>query len=260
MPDFVETFFNNYGATSLGAADASFANKVYLGTQKVKSEKVVSPTGVEYTSAPSKKDVTETIAQAKARYLVDATLQTKWVNTLRKNGFDADPIQARALWDLSVDGASDWYATSNGQQKVTPEQYLGWYASGKTKGKGEGNLPTRQIYEVRKEDIEADINDIAMRTLGRTIVDTDKNSEWYKNLVNGVSELYSKGTVTSTKQTVNPKTGKKENVVVQSPKFSKEQITQKITSAVETADPETLARKKNLDFAEWAFKKMGGQG
>ncbi len=133
MSDFVDAFFNNYGANNTGMTDSSYVNKVYIGSEKVKSSKTQSPTGVSYTIPATTKDKVETIAQAKTRYLTDEALRNKWNTTLRKNGITADPIQARAIWDLSVDGASDWYATSNGQQKITPYQYLGWYAGGKKK-------------------------------------------------------------------------------------------------------------------------------
>ena len=41
--------------------------------------------------------------------------------------------------------------------------------------------------------------------------------------------------------------------------FSKEQISERITGAVEAADPESLARKERLDFTKWIFGR-GGQG
>lgn len=250
--DFVDTFFNNYGGNTTGMTDASYVNKVYIGKQKVKGYKEVSPTGGTYTVKPTSKDVTETIAQAKTRYLTDAKLRDSWNKTLRSNGIDADPIQARAIWDLSVDGASDWYATSNGQQKITPEQYLGWYAGGKKKA-DKPDLPTRQVYQVAEAEIDADINEIAMKKLQREIVDADKNSEWYKSLAKGINEMYSKGIVTTTQEVRNPKTGKMEKLVTQAPKFSKEKIEEKIGTALTAADPESAARANRLDFARRYF-------
>jgi hypothetical protein len=256
MSDFVDAFFNNYGANNTGMTDSSYVNKVYIGSEKVKSSKTQSPTGVSYTIPATTKDKVETIAQAKTRYLTDEALRNKWNTTLRKNGITADPIQARAIWDLSVDGASDWYATSNGQQKITPEQYLSWYAGGKKKAPA---LPTRQVYQVTEDDIAADINEIALKRLGREIQDVDKDADWYQDLVKGINKLYSKGIVTTTKEVKNAKTGKMEKVVTQTPGFSKEQISERITGAVEAADPESLARKERLDFTKWIFGR-GGQG
>ena len=245
-----DAFFNNWngGASSTGG----YANKVYFGATA--SKKVTMKRSGQTVTIPAG-DETKTIADAKRSYLTDEALRNKWNTTLRKNGITANPIQARALWELSVDGASDWYATSNGQQKVTPEQYLTWYAGGKKEAK----VPTRQIYNVTPEEIDADIEEIAVKRLGRTLQDADRNAEWYKDLVKGVQNLYSQGIVSEPGKLVkNKKTGQMENIVAQSPQFSKEQVTKKITAAVEEADPISLQRKQDLDFANWAFNKMGG--
>ena len=250
---FVDTFFNNYGSTnSASSGSTQYANRVYFGASQPKEIRM-KKTGQAITVPAG--DDTLSIADAKKMYLTDEQLRNKWSKTLASNGITANPIQARALWELSVDGASDWYATSNGQQKVTPEQYITWYSGGKKKGPA---LPTRQVYQPTEEQIAADINTLAASTLGREVVDADKNASWYKNLLKGISELYGKGTVTTVKEVKNPKTGKVEKVVTQTPEFSKEQITQQITSTLEQADPAAAERKKNLDLANWAFKKMGG--
>jgi hypothetical protein len=258
MPDFVDTFFNNYGANTNGMTDASYANKVYLGTQNVEGYTTKSPTGGSYTVKPTTKDVTESIAQAKSRYLTDENLRNKWNVALRKNGIDANPIQARAIWDLSVDGASDWYATSNGKQRITPEQYLNWYAGGQKKA---APTASRSIYEYAPEQLAAKIDDVAKSLLGRTITDADKSAEWYQDLNSTLNKMAMQGTVTEpTKKVKNPKTGKMETVSIQRPEVTSEGITQTITSALKEADPVSLERKQNLDFANWAFQKMGGRG
>jgi hypothetical protein len=248
--DFVDTFFNNYSGSA--GTTGGYANKVYFGQSAAKQTRMKR--SGEVIDVPAG-DKTLSITEAKRLYLTDEALRNKWNTTLRKNGITADPIQARAIWDLSVDGASDWYATSNGQQKITPEQYLGWYAGGKKKAPA---LPTRQVYQVTEDDIAADINEIALKRLGREIQDVDKDADWYQDLVKGINKLYSKGIVTTTKEVKNAKTGKMEKVVTQTPGFSKEQISERITGAVETADPESLARKQRIDNTKWLFSK-GGQ-
>jgi hypothetical protein len=124
---------------------------------------------------------------------------------------------------------------------------------------GKENIPTRQIYNIGPEQVASDIEDIALKILGRSITDADKEADWYNDLVKGVQKLYSKGVVSEpSKIVVNKKTGKKERLVPQTPEFSKEQVTQKITETLTEADPISLERKKNLDFANWAIQKMGG--
>jgi hypothetical protein len=251
MPDFVDTFFNNYGNTATAAG--GYANKVYFGTTKSPAAKgVIRGQKVDITTDI---DQTMSITEAKRLYLTDEALRNKWNTTLRKNGITADPIQARAIWDLSVDGASDWYATSNGQQKVTPEQYLTWYAGGKKKAPA---LPTRQVYQVTEDEIAADIDEIMLKKAGRTIQDSDKQMGWYQDLVKGISKLYSEGIVTTVKEVKNPKTGKMEKVVTQTPGFSKEQIAQEITSTIEAEDPASVERKKRIDNTKWLLSQ-GGQ-
>jgi len=245
-----DAFFNDWngGASSTGG----YANKVYFGATA--SKKVTMKHSGQTVTIPAG-DETKTIADAKRLYLTDEALRNKWNTTLRKNGITADPIQARALWDLSVDGASDWYATSNGQQKVTPEQYLGWYAGGKKKAPA---LPTRQVYQVTEDEIAADIDEIMLKKAGRTIQDSDKQMGWYQDLVKGISKLYSEGIVTTVKEVKNPKTGKMEKVVTQTPGFSKEQIAQEITSTIEAEDPASVERKRRIDNTKWLFSQ-GGQ-
>lgn len=248
---FTDTFFNNYGGDTNNTSGVNFINKVYLGTET----KTVQGRGEKLKTT---RDKTETIAQAKARYLSDPKLQASWTALLRKNGFETDPLNARAMWEISVSGASDWYSTSNGQQKVTPEQYLTWY-SRKTQKPKTPTLPTRQIYQVAEEQIASDINTVAQNILGRTISDTDKTEDWYKDLVNGINKMYSKGTVTTVKEVVNPATGKKEKQVIQTPGFTKEGISQQIEKTVRTAAPVDVERKDRVDFTKWLFGQMGGR-
>ena len=249
--------YNTLNSTLSGETGSAtaYTGQVYLGKKEVPVAKGIIR-GQKIDTGKQYGDETLSIAQAKAKYLTDAQLREKWNTTLRKNGFGTDPLQARALWEISIAGASDWYATSNGQQKITPEQYLTWYAGGKKK-KGSA-LPTRQVYQVTEDEIAADIDEIMLKRAGRAIQDSDKQADWYQDLVKGISKLYSEGIVTSVKEVKNPKTGKMEKVVTQTPGFSKEQIAQKITSTVEAADPVSVERKKNLEFANWAFERMGG--
>jgi hypothetical protein len=230
----------------------AYANQVYLGSQEVPAVRGTIR-GKKFDTGKGYQDVTKSISDAKRQYLTDAELRKQWESKLRSFGQDVNPIQARALWDTAVAGASDWYSTSNGQQKITPEQYLEWYLGGK---KG-GNVPSRQIYMPTTEQVDADINKLASPTLGREIQDADKNADWYKDLVKGIQKLYSKGVVTTVETVKNPKTGKVETVTKQTPKFSTEQVTEKITTALESADPESAERAKRINNTKWLFSQRG---
>lgn len=242
---------NLSGGGGGGDSVGGYTNQVYLGpqaertvTMKKTGQKVKIPAG----------DKTLTTQEAKAAYLTDDALRAKWITTLRKNGITADPIKARALWDTAVAGASDWYATSNGTQKITPEQYLNWYVGGQKKAP---EVPSRSIYQYTPEQLGAKIDETAQSLLGRAITDADKQAQWYKDLNKTLNNMVMQGTVTTTQQVKNPTTGKLENRIIQKPEVSEQGLTQQITSALTAADPASLERKKNLDFANWAFKKMG---
>ena len=233
----------------------SYTGQVYLGTKKVPGFTTQSPTGGTYTVKARKGEKVVPLAEAKSAYLTDDALRASWLSTLKKSGITTDPIKARALWDISVDGASDWFATSNGTQKVTPEQYLGWYLGGQKKAP---KIPSRSIYQYSPEQLDAKANEIAQDVAGRVITDADKSATWYKNLMSSLNEMVMQGTVTEpTKIVRNPKTGKMENVSIQRPEVTTESIAQKITGAIKEADPESVKRKQDLDIEKWFLSQRG---
>jgi hypothetical protein len=119
---------------------------------------------------------------------------------------------------------------------------------------------SRSVYQYSPEQIDKDINDIAQKKLGRIITDADKQAEWYQDLTAGLNKMIAGGTVTTTKLVKNKKTGKLEQVTTQTPEFTTEKAAGTIEAALVEADPISLERKQNLDFANWAFQKMGGRG
>jgi hypothetical protein len=237
-----------------GGAGA-YLNQVYLGAIQVPAVKGVLR-GKKINTGKTYADKTITRADAKKLYLTDGDLRGSWEAKLRSLGQNVTKVQARALWDLSVDGASDWYSTSNGKQKVTPQEYIEWYVGG---SKSKQNIPTRQIYKTTPEQIYADVNDIASTKLMRSLTEEDRQAQWYKDLTKAINDMVNQGTVTTTKQVKNPKTGKLETQVIQTPGVTKEGIEAKITGALETADPESAARAKRLSFIKWLYGQMGNQ-
>lgn len=231
----------------------AYTNQVYLGGQG--SKEVRMKRSGKTITVPAG-DRTLTTQQAKALYLTDPNVEKQWLQILQRNGLPTDKIKARAIWDLSVDGASDWYATSNGKQKITPEQYLGWYA-GSSKKAGGPSLPSRQVYQYAPEQLAAKIDETAQSILGRAITDTDKTASWYKDLNKALNKMVMQGTVTTTKKVRNPKTGKMENVTIQKPEVTAESITQQITGALKTADPVSLQRQQDLEIENWFLSRMG---
>lgn len=246
---------NNLSSSDSGGfgATGNYVNRVYLGQKDAKQIRM-KRTGQSFTAPAGDRSIT--VQEAKALYLKDPKVEADWLQTLKKNGVNtSDPIKNRALWDIAVAGASDWYATSGGTQRVTPEQYANWYLGGQKKPKAD---LSRQVYEYSPEQIDADINTVAQKVLGRQIVDADKQAEWYQDLTNGLNKMISKGTVTTTELVKNKKTGKLEQITKQTPEFTKEKAAAAIETAVTTADPVSLERKKNLDFENWFLSNMRG--
>lgn len=143
---------------------------------------------------------------------------------------------------------------------LSPDElaYIRSLAVGQDKGTAPKPDLSRSIYNYTPEQIDADINDVAKKVLGREIIDADRSAEWYQDLTNGLNKMFSKGTISETKLVKNKKTGKLEQITTQTPQFTTEARDIAITSALEAADPAALERKKNLEFANWAFQKMGG--
>lgn len=188
------------------------------------------------------------VYQASGRKYSDPDALGTWLETIASNlqvGSRQDPTLANTTVESIVNAAVVNRASNPLFAKTTA---------------GAENLPTRQIYAKTDAEIESDINAQAEKVLGRAITPEDMKQGWYKDLRKGISGLYGQGIVTKTEKVKNPVTGKMENVVTQVPQFSQEQITGKITSALEEADPVSVERKKNLEFANWAFQKMGGRG
>jgi hypothetical protein len=186
-----------------------------------------------------------------SKLLVDAGYLKKATSKYNKKLGDA--------WSL----ANMEYATEKartGRPDLSVRQFLLENAGAGSDGTKKPNLPTRQIYDVPKAQIESDVNEAAQKILGRTINDEDKGQDWYQDLVKGINKLYQKGTVTTSKEVVNPATGKKEKQVIQKPGFSREKIATQIEETLAAESPVDVQRKQRVDFTKWLFSQMGGQG
>lgn len=254
MSDALSNLDGNLSGEGGSFGSMGLVNKVYLGQQGPK-EIAMKRSGKKITVPGG--DKTLSVQQAQALYLTDEKIRNSWLQTLKKNSISADPIKARALWDTAVAGASDWYSTSGGTQKVTPEQYLGWYLGGQKKAAPKPDL-SRSVYEYSPEQIGADIDKAAQAILGRTINEEDKAADWYADLTSAITKMASKGTVTTVKDVRNPKTGKLERITTQSPKFTTEKAKEKIQTTLREVAPEDVARKERVDFTKWLFSQMGG--
>lgn len=240
------------------SASGGGSNSVYIGT----TTKTVLPPSTIAKPGTKPQTITMpnilTVQQANSLYLTDPKLQASWRNTMKKYGLETgNPLVERKAWETAVAGASDWYLTSNREAKITPEQYLQWWAGGQKKKAPKPDL-SRSVYEYTPEQIGADVDKLAQQVLGRTINDADKAASWYTDLTSAISKMASKGTVSQVKDVRNPKTGKLERITTQTPEFTKEQAASKIESTLKNVAPEDAERKKRSDFMSWMFGQIGG--
>lgn len=197
--------------------------------------------GLMKTNPKAYVNLKNSVKSATGRTYNDPTQLGSWVARLAENMYMSnDPI----VKNLSIED----FVRSSAKFRTS------------TTGDGVKADLSRSVYQYSPEQIDADINEVAQKVLGRTIVDADREADWYQDLTKGLNKMISKGTVTTTNLVKNKKTGKLEQVTIQTPKFTKEKAAETIESAVTAADPISLERKQNLDFANWAFEKMGGRG
>jgi hypothetical protein len=239
MTDPVEKLKNKLGGTS-----GVTAGQVYVGKGKgAPQSKSVGVGGISYYELGD----TETAASLKSKYYADPLVEAKWSRTLSKYGYgNVDPLKAAAIYELAVDGASDWYVKSKGSRLVTPEQYLQWYA--KNQGVGDSNKPkvSVQKYLFQPEEIQSLIDDTLKSVLGRKATDSE-NKEFYT----AIQGMINAGTVTTTKK-VGGKT-----VTETKPGYTKEKAQALIKKSVEEKAPQDLAEKQSLDFADF-LSGLGG--
>lgn len=247
-------FWNNWKGTAIPASGSTISNPNASGTKgpyggwKGKTSDTQTSLAVDPFVADLFRMTPEEI------YQVSSLLKSAGYvrNTTRRYN--------KSLGDAYSEASQEWTVESarTGRPNLTFREFL---IENMMPDGTQERLPTRQVYNVTREQIDADVNSIAMNRLGRQLTNDDRQADWYRDLIKSVQKMYRAGVVSEPAKTVvNKKTGRKERVVEQTPQFSKEAVTSAITQAVEAADPISLQRKRDLEFENWAFRKMGGQG
>lgn len=221
---------------------AAVGGQVFVGTGKGKPTSINIPSGGSYVTYGD----TESEADLKTKYYSDPKFERNWMNILKKNGFGdaaSDPIKAAAMFDIAVSGAADWYQYSNGQRKVTPEQYISWWAKGE--GLGQPSVSV-QKYLYQPEQIQEVIEDTLKTTLRRKPTEQE-SKEFYTS----IKKLIDEGTVTTTKK-VGGKT-----VSTTTPGYTAEKARALITEKIKAESPQDYQEAKSLEFADFLGKLKG---
>lgn len=219
------------------------SGQVYVGPGKGKPKSVSIPgSGTSYVTYGD----TESEAGLKSKYYSDPKFERNWMNILKKNGFGdaaSNPIKAAQMFDIAVSGAADWYSYSNGQNKVTPEQYISWWAKGEGVGKPSVSV---QKYLFQPEQIQELIDD-TLKTVLRRKATEQESKEFYTS----IKKLIDEGTVTTTKQ-VGGKT-----VTTTTPGYTAEKAKALITEKVKAESPQDYQEAQSLAFGDFLGKLKG---
>jgi len=107
--------------------------------------------------------------------------------------------------------------------------------------------------------VEQDIEEIAVKVLGRSISEEDKAESWYDNLVKSINKMYEKGTKTVTTSTSRGGDGRivSGSKRIVTPSVAEADIDALIERRLRKNDPESVGRKERLDFVSWMNKALG---
>jgi hypothetical protein len=189
--------------------------------------------------------------------IVDSLTPTQLVNIgkiLKKKGYSVKASEADIKRLLADDpiliGMAEQSSSYDDLSKMLMADYLPGLDTSVEKAP---NLPSRQIYKYRDEDIDAIINDTYEATVMRK--PSPEELEKQRNIARKKLEM---GTLSTTKPVKNPKTGKLENVTVQTPGSSTEEIKTDIQTQLEKMNPDEIDRKKRIDFSSWLTQNAAG--
>ncbi len=160
----------------------------------------------------------------------------------------------QSAWQQVVIGAST--------AQMDPYAYMGQLRAsgfGQDTSATAANLPQRQIYQYTEADRQKIVDDVSQTVRGQGITEEDKKAQWYKDLQSSITNMINTGTVTTTKEVKNLKTGKLENKSITTPGFSQEQASAAAETAIRKATPEDVARKERVDFTSWMLNSLGGK-
>lgn len=171
---------------------------------------------------------------------------------LRKKGYSVKASEADIKRILADDPILIGMAEQSSNYDELSKLMMADYLPGLDTPK-EPNLPSRQIYQYRDEDIDTIVNDAYEATLMRK--PTPEELEKQRNIARKKLEL---GTVSMTKKVKNKKTGQLENVTTQTPGSSTTEVKTDIETQLEAMNPDEVDRKNRIDFSSWLSKNAAG--
>jgi hypothetical protein len=115
------------------------------------------------------------------------------------------------------------------------------------------NYPSRNVYKYTDDDIDLLINNVYQGKLMRTATEQELEDERKK-----IRPQLEVGTLSTTKNVRNPKTGKMETVTVQQGGPTKEAIASDIGKQLELINPDEVDRTARINFSDWLSQNVQG--
>ncbi len=230
-----------------GGTSGGVGGDVYLGQE----ERTISVPKRPKTKIIVDKtaNLADAIAQA---YTWDAKQRAAFVAKARSLGYtDTTDLTSPNLWAMAVNGASEWYKNSQGKVKITPEEYLEWYAKSK-KSEYTGPTTSKTITNYGGAQIRDWINDGLMKKAGRTFesLDDAERSQLYQ----AVNEYLQKSAISTTRK--GAKEGTTITEVTPGPTIAGvEEVISKVGKDVLAPDFE---RQQRINFASWLSQNAAG--
>jgi secreted Zn-dependent insulinase-like peptidase len=234
-----------------GESDDSYNQYgVYVGKKKEFQQQYKNVTPYSYQLGETiltEVDDVQPVADVKnIIYTYDDKKLDAFVAKLKSLGFNnANRVNAPTIWATAVDGAAQWYSASGGTKKITPEEYLKWYAKGTS---SEANMPSKNIYQYDDATLEGYITSGYQKNAGRTATDAEK-----KALIDIFRAKIAQGTVTTTK------TIGGQRVTTTTPGFTEATAEKLVAEQAKAAGGGVdFEKKTQQDFFNWMNKNMGG--
>ena len=232
-----------------GGAGSGVGGDVYLGQE----ERTISVPKRPKTKVTVDKtaNLADAIAQA---YTWDAKQRAAFVAKARALGYtDVTDLTSPNLWAMAVNGASEWYKNSQGQVKITPEEYLEWYAKSKKQQEGyTGPTTSKTITNYGGAQIRDWINDGLLKKAGRTFesLDDAERSQLYQ----AVNEYLQKSAITTTRK------GKKEGTTITevTPGPSAAGVQEVVAKVGQDILAPDIERQQRINFASWLSQNAAG--
>lgn len=246
------------GRDATGATPAKTPPAVVAGVDMKALNKMLEKSGMlsSIDQRLAGKGITITNENLNGLSVVDSLSPAELTNIgkiLKKKGYSVKASSADIKRVLADDPILIGFTDQAKNSKELETLLMADYLPGLDTTAKEPTLPSRQIYQYRDEDIDTIVNDAYEAAVMRK--PTPAELEAQRASARKKLEM---GTVSTTTKVKNKKTGKLENVTVQTPGASKTEVQTGIEKTLEQMNPDETDRKNRIEFSSWLSKNAAG--